>query len=96
MGTGALIAMWAIVLPCFVLGFRCYAVRKRMSLRLDVAFLTIVAGGGALCDLALRGYILDFINLPGVVTADLKDIFTCVGLAALFAELVDNLGMSLR
>lgn len=51
--------------------------------------------GGGLCDLALRGYILDCINLPGVVTADLKDIFTYVGLAALFAELVDNPGTSL-
>jgi Lipoprotein signal peptidase len=95
-GIGMLIAMWAIALPCFVLGFRCYAVRKRRSLWLDVAFVTIVAGvGGALCDLALRGYILDFINLPGVVTADLKDIFAYVGLAALFAELVDNPAISL-
>ncbi|MDK2931809.1 MAG: signal peptidase [Bacillota bacterium] len=96
MGAGALGAMWAIALPCFVLGFRYYAARKRRSLWLDVAFVTIVAGiGGALSDLALRGYILDCINLPGVVTADLKDIFLYVGAAALFAELVDNPGISL-
>ncbi|MDI7247513.1 MAG: signal peptidase II [Bacillota bacterium] len=96
LGIGPLIAMSAIVLPCFVLGFRYYAVRKRRSLWVDVAFVTIVAGvGGALCDLALHGYILDFINLPGVMTADLKDIFIYVGLAALFAELVDDPAISM-
>lgn len=94
---GMLIAQCIIVLPCFVLGFLYYAARKRRSLWVDVALVSIVAGiGGALSDLSLRGYTLDFINLPGVTTADLKDVFVYVGVAALFAEFLENEVISLR
>lgn len=94
---GMLIAQWIIVLPCFVLGLRYYAARKRRSLWVDAALVFIVAGiGGALLDLSLRGYILDFINLPGLTTADLKDIFLYIGAAALFAEFLENEVISLR
>jgi hypothetical protein len=46
--------------------------------------------------MAARGYILDFINLPEVVTADLKDIVISIGVAAFFAEALDNPELSWR
>ena len=46
--------------------------------------------------MAFRGYITDFINLPGLVTADFKDILVTVGVAAVFAEALDNPKLSWR
>jgi hypothetical protein len=46
--------------------------------------------------MSLRGHIVDFIHLPGLVTADLKDVFMTIGVAALFAEALDNPQISWR
>jgi hypothetical protein len=42
----------------------------------------------------LRGHIVDFLCLPGVVTADLKDIYLTIGIAATFVETLDNPDLS--
>ena len=96
-GIGLLIAGLIILLSCFVMGCLYYAARQRRSRWMDAAFVFITAGiGGALADLVFRRYILDFINLPGITTADLKDIFLTLGLASLFAELLENGMLSWR
>lgn len=41
-------------------------------------------------DMFLRGYIVDFIGLPGLVTADLKDIFAYIGAAAIVIEALER------
>jgi lipoprotein signal peptidase len=41
-------------------------------------------------DMFLRGYIVDFIGLPGLVTADLKDIYAYIGAAAIIIEAVEE------
>ena len=46
--------------------------------------------------MAFRGHIVDFIQLPGLMTADLKDIWVIIGVAALFAEVLDNPELSWR
>lgn len=79
----------------FILGLiflhRFYVTARRRSLWADVAFLGLFSGyAGYLSDMTTRGYILDFISLPNVVAADLKDIFLAIGLAAFCAEIVDN------
>jgi hypothetical protein len=43
-----------------------------------------------------RGYIVDFMVLPGVLAADLKDLFAAIGAAAFCAEALDNPNVSLR
>ncbi|MBN1877489.1 MAG: signal peptidase II [Anaerolineae bacterium] len=76
---------------------RYYTTTHRKSLWADVVLLGIFAGYASwIWDMALRGYIVDFINLPGLVTADLKDIFPEIGVAAFFAETVDNPQVSWR
>lgn len=82
----------AILIPLFaILCRRYYITNHRQSLWVDVAFLGIFSGYAIwICDMALRGYIVDFIRLPGLVTADLKDIFITIGVAAFFAEALDT------
>lgn len=81
----------ALILSFSVFGRRYYIKTHRQSLWVDVAFLGIFAGYASwVWDMALRGYIVDFIRLPGLVTADLKDIFITIGVAAFFAESLDN------
>lgn len=41
-------------------------------------------------DMFLRGYIVDFIGLPGLVTADLKDIYAYIGAASIIVEAVEE------
>jgi hypothetical protein len=47
-------------------------------------------------DIYVRGYVVDFIVLPGVLAADLKDLFVTIGAAAFCAEALDNPNVSLR
>ena len=85
------------VLPGSMLCHRYYTTTNRKSLWADVAFIGLFAGVASwVCDMAFRGYIIDFINLPGLVTADFKDILVTISAAAIFAETLDNPKISWR
>lgn len=76
-------------------GYRYYIKHQRSSLWADVAFLGLFAGLASwLVEMPLRGHIVDFICLPNLVTADLKDIYLTIGIAAVFVETLDNPGLS--
>ncbi|MCB9421400.1 MAG: signal peptidase II [Ardenticatenaceae bacterium] len=76
-------------------GYRYYIAHQRSSLWADVAFLGFFAGLGSwLVEMPLRGHIVDFICLPHVVSADFKDIYLTIGIAAIFVETLDNPGLS--
>ena len=98
--SGVTLLQWGLallVLPFSMLGHRYYVVRHRKSLWADVALLGLFAGYASWgCDMAFRGHIVDFIQLPGLMTADLKDIWVIIGVAALFAEVLDNPELSWR
>ena len=80
-----------LTLLCVVICYRYYVRFKRRSVWTDTAFIGLSAGlAGWLCDMGLRGHIVDYIHLPGVVTADLKDILLTLGVAAFFAEALQN------
>ncbi|MBN2385819.1 MAG: signal peptidase II [Anaerolineales bacterium] len=91
---------WGLAIPILFLAILChryYITNHRQSIWVDVALLGVLSGYASwICDMSLRGYIIDFINLPGLVTADLKDILITIGVAALFAEALDNPQLSWR
>ena len=91
---------WGLAIPVLFFSILChryYITTNRKSLWADVAFLGYFASNASwICDMSFRGYILDFINLPGLVTADLKDILVAIGAAAVFAETLDNPELSWR
>jgi lipoprotein signal peptidase len=91
----ALVALqWGIVaavLLFLVVGRRYYVRAQRRSLWTDAAFLAVVSADVSWArDIVLRGGILDFIGLPGLVTADLKDIFLTVGTVSFVAETLEH------
>jgi len=91
---------WGLIVPSLLLSIlfrRYYITTHRQSLWVDVAFLGIFSGCASwIGDMALRGHIVDYISLPGLVTADLKDIFVLIGVAALVAEALDSPRLSWR
>jgi hypothetical protein len=93
--------MLTVVVVAILLGsafcHRYYTSTKRESVWADVAFLGLFAGSASwVCDMGFRGHIVDYIHLPGVVTADFKDILLAIGAAALFVEVLENPDVSLR
>ena len=98
---GILHAMqWLLALAFLLLSVLChryYTITNRQSLWADVAFLGIFAGLASwICDMAFRGYIVDFIRFPGLVTFDLKDVFVTLSVGAILAEALDNPRLSWR
>ena len=86
----------ALVLPLSVIVYRYYTSSKRRSLWTDLAFLSIFTGYASwLCDMFLRGYVVDFIQIPGIVAADFKDLFLTLGGACVIIEILDRPGTSL-
>ncbi len=82
-----LLLIAAGMLPLAALVHAYYASRVRRSLWADVAFLGIAAGvAGSLADLLLRGTVLDYIGLPGVIAADGKDLYLWLGVSGVLAE----------
>jgi signal peptidase II len=91
-----LVVAAVLVLPLSVIVYRYYIFSKRRSLWASLAFAGIFAGYASwLCDMALRGYVIDFIQIPGVVVADLKDLFLSLGGAGVVIEVLDNPNVSL-
>lgn len=86
-----LIAVVSVILLAAIPYHRGHVRVNGRSAWADVAFIGLFAGCASwLADMALRGHIVDYIALPGVVVADLKDILLAAGIAALFVE---SLGM---
>lgn len=85
---------WALTIAVLALSavyHRYYSTHQRQSLWADVAFLGVFAAYTSwMWDMAFRDYIIDFIQLPGLVTADLKDILVSLSAAAIIAELLDR------
>lgn len=95
--TAFLLVVAVLGLVVSLLGHRYYVSTRRKSVWADVAFVGLCAGLASwACDMGLRGYILDYLQLPGVVTADGKDILLSIGTAALLAETLDNPKISFR
>lgn len=89
----AMIAFFLLIISWF--SYRYYILHQRASLWADVTFLGFFAGLSSwLVEMPLRGHIVDFICLPNIVTADLKDIYLTIGIAAIFVETLDNPGLS--
>jgi hypothetical protein len=44
----------------------------------------------ALLDQSVRGFTIDFVEIPGFVVADLKDLYLWLASSAVFAEVIDN------
>jgi lipoprotein signal peptidase len=91
---------WGLVISVLLCSMFCYCyyiTTIRISLWVDIAFLGVFAGFLSwVCDMLFRGYIVDYIGIPGLVTADLKDILVTIGIAAVFAEMLDNPKLSWR
>lgn len=80
-----LVALALLLLPAAFIVY-CFYTSRRNSLWADLALLGIAAAYASwLCD-AWRGYTLDFIVVPGVVAADLKDLYALVGGASVVVE----------
>jgi lipoprotein signal peptidase len=97
-GAGALLMIVVPVTLLFsVFCHRYYTCTQRKSVWADVAFVGLFAGCMSwVCDMYFRGHIVDFFVLPGVLAADLKDLFVTIGAAAFCAEALDNPNVSLR
>ena len=84
------IALMVLVLPVLLGSYhyhRRYVDTETPSLWVDVAYIGLAAGIASwLFEIATRGFILDYIGLPGVVAADLKDIYLAFGAASAVAE----------
>lgn len=95
--TAIMIFLVVILLLPIIVSRRYYAMHYRESLFADVAFLGFFAGMASwLYDMVCRGFVIDYINLPSVVTTDFKDILLYFGAAALVAETLDNPSISYR
>jgi len=91
------IAVGIVLFLGLILFHRFFVATRRKSIWADVAFLGVFSGyAGFLFDINVRGYVLDYVHLPHIVATDLKDIALSIGLAAFFAEILDNPAISLR
>ena len=92
----ALIAA-AIPVPVLaVIAYRYYVSTKRRSVWVDLSLLAFTAPQLSwLADVFLRGYVLDFVAVPGLLAANLSDLLLLLGWSAL-VELLDNPEISRR
>jgi len=97
---GVKLTQWGLILVMIVLLPLChrfYTTTNRTSLWADIVFLGLFAACWSwLIDKAVRGYILDFIALPGLFAADFKDIFTSLAVGAILVEVRQNPSLSWR
>ncbi len=95
--TFVLLIVVAATLPWLVLCYRYYVSTRRKSVWASVAFVTLFAGLASwLWDVSVRGDVLDWISLPGVITTDVKDFLLTLGGASLAAEALDRPDVSWR
>lgn len=87
----------AVLLLWSIPAYHYYVATQRKSLWAKVAFVGLLSGLASwLCDMSFRGYVVDYIELPGLVSTDVKDILVLVGGAALIVEALDSPNISLR
>jgi lipoprotein signal peptidase len=97
LGTALLMIVVPAALLFSVLCHRYYTYTQRRSVWADMAFVGLFAGCMSwVCDIYVRGHVVDFVVLPGVLAADLKDLFVTIGAAAFCAEALDNPSVLLR
>lgn len=72
--------------------YRYYLARRgRRAFWAGIALVGFVAGlSSAFVDLAIRGFTVDYLDVAGLVVADLKDFYLDIALAAFFAEVAEN------
>lgn len=88
-------SLTVLILAPFVFGF--YLKNHRRSYWPTIAFVCFVAGMMSYSiDIALRGGIIDYINIPGIVTADFKDFLLSFAVAAAIVEAIENPEISSR
>jgi lipoprotein signal peptidase len=86
-------AILATVIPLY----RYFKAARRNSLWLEASFILIFAGLISwTIDMFGRGFIVDYIGLPHLIAADLKDIYIYFGAAALVLEILDYPGAVFR
>jgi lipoprotein signal peptidase len=92
----------ALVLAVFpvpalaIIGYRYYVSTRRRSLWADLSLVGLTAGPLSwLVDMFLRGYVLDFVAVPGLITVNLSDLYTLLVWSVL-VELLDRPETSLR
>lgn len=86
-----------ILMICGPLIYRFYESNYRRSFWSQMSFTFIVAAmGSCIVDYAFRGYVVDYIYLPGIVAVDLKDLYSLIGVATLAIEVIDNPQISKR
>ncbi|MEJ2707065.1 MAG: signal peptidase II [Anaerolineales bacterium] len=87
----ALVIMSVVFLIAAFAIYRYYSATHRKSLWTDLALVFITAGlSSALLDQSVRGFTIDFIEIPGFVVADFKDLYLWLASSAVFAEVLDN------
>ncbi len=86
-----LLVAGAITVPALaVVAYRYYVSTRRRSLWIDLSLLGFTAGYLSwLADVFLRGYVLDFVAVPGLIAVDLSDLFLLLGWSVLI-ELLEN------
>lgn len=88
---------WVLSVIFMLVGLVCvaahsyYTAEGRKSLLADLAMaFTLSSFASGFIDTGLRGFTLDFFDLPGFVVADLKDVLVWFGVACLLAEMLDS------
>lgn len=100
-GTAPVVVQTLVISILFVtlapLFYRFYSARHRKSFWSALAYGCLVAGtASAAVDLGVRGYIVDYLYLPGLFAADLKDVYLTVFASALIVEALSNPRISVR
>ena len=92
-----LIVVIPVVLLLSPLAYRFYVHNHQRSYWPAIAYIGFVAGMLSwVVDISLRGAVIDYIAMPGIVTADFKDILLSFGIAAFFVEAMENPAISAR
>ncbi|HEX6302955.1 MAG TPA: signal peptidase II [Anaerolineales bacterium] len=88
---------WVLSVIFILVGLVClaahsyYTAEGRKSLLADLAMaFTLSSFVSGFIDIGIRGFTLDFLDLPGYVVADLKDVLVWFGVACLLAEMLDS------
>jgi signal peptidase II len=86
-GHGFLLVFIILCLLITIASYRYYRNRVRTSVLADMAFVFLVVSFiSAFFEIGVRGYVVDFLQLPGYVTADIKDIYLWIGVACVLIE----------